>query len=219
MSFSNLQDIPKEALSLVLHYHPDQYVYSILSEVCKQLSAAARYYKAVLQTRKCVLLLKGTPQLITTYSKSNSLSLVFIEKLSGAPIWSGYCRNSNKMTVYTDTDSMIFIIRDINFYYEETFYKYHMLTREWSHIISLPNIHFRKWNHIIALPNKHMFDATCCFIKRNTMILAGGESLPSMGSPSNIVKLVNIVFGTFTDCETRLPFNIGFPHLASTEGK
>ena len=51
------------------------------------------------------------------------------------------------------------------------------------------------------------------------MILAGGESLPSMGSPSNIVKLVNIVFGTFTDCETRLPFNIGFPHLVQVEEK
>ena len=36
-------------------------------------------------------------------------------------------------------------------------------------------------------------------------------------NPSNIVKLVNIVFGTFTECETRLPFNIAFPHLVQVE--
>jgi hypothetical protein len=106
------------------------------------------------------------------------------------------------MTVYNES---VFIIRQINFFYEEAFYKYDMSNH--------------KWSYIISLPGKHMCDATCCLIKKDTMILTGGESLPPMGNPSNIVKLVNIMFGTFTECETRLPFNIGFPHLIQVEEK
>jgi len=200
--FFKIQDIPKEVLSLALRYHPDQYVYSILTEVCEQLNTVARWYKSTLQTGKSVLLLKGTPQLITTYSKTNSLSSVFLEKISRAPIWNGYCRNSNRLTMYNDN---MFIIQQIDFFYEETFYKY--------------DISNHKWNHTISLPSKHMCDATCCFIKKDTMILTGGESLPPMGNPSNIVKLVNIMFGTFTKCKTRLPFNIGFPNLIQVEEK
>jgi len=209
MAFSNLQDIPKEVLSLALRYHPDQYIYSILTEVSEQLNTAAGYYKSMLQTRKSVLILKGTPQLITTYSKANSLSSVFLEKLSGVIIWNWYFRKSYKLMVcYSDCESVLFLIRQVKLtthYYEETIYKYDMSNS--------------RWNHIISLQSRHMRGAVCCFIKKNTIILTGGESLPPMGVPSNMVNLVNIGSGIFTECKTRLPFSIGFPHLVQLEEK